>query len=370
MKKIKNARSKDELNSRDKEYSMIVDAIRESTIEYDETGMGPKVTITHSFDDFYQVAEIHKTILNVAKSKGDLFVAKNSNMLGIKRRSVQGVSELSRNLLDAMKTDFRSIMRDYPLMQADPIYTIFEQICIKHDALFWALEVTRYGHHGADDKVKFLNEFVNDIRTAVNQDDFKKMLDNWTRGVNKNFASMVQWIDRHFEHCSRLLVLRVDLHFNKKQNGEDVSAREARESVDEFLKEMHKQSGKRQQLESVLGYILKREYGLRRGFHYHALFILNGHNVQRDKYYAEEIGLLWVKVLHGKGYFYNCNRKKGNYLSCGIGMVKRTDEKMRSGLKKALFYLAKRDMFIRLRCDDGERNLRKSAMPPPKINFQ
>jgi len=230
--------------------------------------------------------------------------------------------------------------------------------------------VTRYGHQNADDKVKFLNEFVSDIRAAVNQDDFKKMLDNWTRGVNKNFSSMVQWADRHFEHCSRLLVLRVDLHFNKKQNGEDVSAREARESVDAFLKEMHRQSAKGQQLESVRGYILKREYGLRRGFHYHALFILNGHNAQRDKYYAEEIGLLWMKTLQGKGYFYNCNRKKGNYLSCGIGMVKRTDEKMRSGLKKALFYLAKRDMFIRLRCDDGERNLRKSAMPPPKINFQ
>ena len=118
-----------------------------------------------------------------------------------------------------------------------------------------------------------------------------------------------------------------------------------------------------------MGYIVKIEYGRDRGWHAHAIFLYDGHQVQNDSYYCSKIGDYWADVVtNGSGTFWPCNRSKNKsrYPVEGIGMIDHLDgDKRRTLIDVVVSYLAKSDLYIQSKSFDGQKLFRMGR--PPKV---
>ena len=115
----------------------------------------------------------------------------------------------------------------------------------------------------------------------------------------------------------------------------------------------------------MVGYIWKLEHGPDKGFHYHMMFFFDGSKVREDGTLAKRIGQYWLNVVtNGRGVYYNCNADKSRYKNCGIGMVDHSDNVMRDGLVKAVLYLTKMDLYMKLQTVG--RGMGKMVRPNPK----
>lgn len=65
--------------------------------------------------------------------------------------------------------------------------------------------------------------------------------------------------------------------------------------------------------------------------------------------------------------YYNCNRAKGNYRACGIGMVEHSDRSMRKNLQKAAVYLTKVEYYMRIATEGRARTFGRGEMPKRNI---
>lgn len=86
-----------------------------------------------------------------------------------------------------------------------------------------------------------------------------------------------------------------------------------------------------------------------KSYHYHCLFIFDGHKVQNGEYYAHEIGCYWRDVIaKGMGTFWNCNADEDKYPESGIGMIEYRDSlAWHFLLTRVLAYMTKPDPLIR-----------------------
>lgn len=115
--------------------------------------------------------------------------------------------------------------------------------------------------------------------------------------------------------------------------------------------------------EHLVGFAWKRENGLITGHHTHLLCLFDGNKVQYDERVAELVGMEWVKFLDGHGWYYNCNRDKKHFQSCGIGNIKLGDAEQERGLDLACAYLTKVDYYVRMLGDGKRRAFGKGGLP-------
>lgn len=192
--------------------------------------------------------------------------------------------------------------------------------------------------------VQQLNSCVEGIRQEARSKSFARKLKNYQRSSNKNHKELTGYVDALFERHSRLLVLRVDLGY-QKQHCRTTQA-EAKRDREHLLR--NKRSNKL--FDDMVGYIWKLEHGPEKGFHYHMMFFFDGSKVREDITKALLIGRYWTELItKGRGVYYNCNADKSRYKSCGIGMVDHRDSPMRDTLNQlAIPYLTKTDIYMKL----------------------
>ncbi|AIX56424.1 TPA: inovirus-type Gp2 protein [Enterobacter kobei] len=191
---------------------------------------------------------------------------------------------------------------------------------------------------------ELLNKLAQDYRSAVHQPDFKKAYKKYKRTSVKNLKGAWNYLLHLQSRYSRLLVLRVDLSWNDEHKSA-ITADMARACRQKLLRNMKKNPLFRH----VLGTVWKLEYAPSRQFHYHMLFVLNGHKAQQDVSLARAFGEYWKDTItEGKGHYYNCNAHKDRYTECGIGKLERGNTSMEKGLLKAVSYLTKIDACARL----------------------
>lgn len=188
-----------------------------------------------------------------------------------------------------------------------------------------------------------------------------------------NLATSRAHIDQSFMRCSKVLVLRLDLGFkagsfehptpdkNPHPYQQSVVATDistSKKYLARFLKKL-----KQLYKEDCLCYIVKTEYGVLKGFHFHVLIALNGHRRQQDISIVKRLGELWTaEITGGIGLYWNCNAKKQNYAECGIGMIHRHDTAKRAFLEsKVLPYLIKHDIPFELMKGSGYRRFQASC---------
>ena len=208
-------------------------------------------------------------------------------------------------------------------------------------------------------RMNHLNQCVDKIRQEVKSERFLSRLNSYQRSSNKNYKELTEYVDSLFESYSRLLVLRVDLSYSKEYSGTE-QTQAARD-----LKHLLGNARSNKMFAAMVGYVWKLEHGAKKGFHYHVMFFFDGSKVREDVTLAKRIGEYWVDVVtKGRGLYYNCNAVKYVYSSCGIGMINHADTELREGLRKALIYLTKADLYMKLQTEG--RGMGRGARPGPK----
>ncbi|MFP1907964.1 inovirus-type Gp2 protein [Lonsdalea quercina] len=203
-----------------------------------------------------------------------------------------------------------------------------------------------------------INHVLRQFRKDAQSASHKRQLRNFLRAASKNLKGSLAFVDHLFEHNSRLLVVRVDLSYQKDIiKNQTISTAMTRAHRKRLFKRIHVHP----LFENCLGYLWKLEYGQRKGFHYHTCFFFDGSKVRGDVMLARRIGELWKnEITSGKGLYFNCNAIASNYAQSGIGDIHHTDRTKRSALQKAITYLTKVDTAIRLTLPKGGRTFGRS----------
>lgn len=197
-----------------------------------------------------------------------------------------------------------------------------------------------------------LSDKLNDLKFKIIKLKAKKACD-------KNYRSMLSYIDRLFENRSRLLVVRVDLKYKKNHN--DSVRRSMSEygisgrGIDEFesvKSDMERLLANRRHnkiFDGLLGYVWKLEYGVLTRYHYHVVFFFNSSTKRADKLIGKNIGEYWSnEITQGRGAYFNVNSSSNYYKFDVRGQVHYTDVDAREGLRRIASYFSKADYFMRL----------------------
>lgn len=221
--------------------------------------------------------------------------------------------------------------------------------------------------------VKYANEAIEQIRINGNTEKFKWWLSEIERQPKENEARLLSLIDASLAVNHHILALRFDLGYsqfycNAERSGEmAVSYREMREhrvTLRRFLKRELKDRLLPGACKGMV-FAIKLEYGLDKGYHFHALVVLNGDVVCSDIGITEMICNQWkYAITKGKGGACNCNLRL--YKRKGIGSIKHTDlEKLDTLRKEVAPYIAKVDFYGKMVKPNGHRTFWSSH--PPKI---
>ncbi|WP_299196119.1 inovirus-type Gp2 protein [uncultured Amphritea sp.] len=213
-----------------------------------------------------------------------------------------------------------------------------------------------------------------DLGDKINGPGFKRIKSRIKKTCDKNYRSMLSYIDRLFENRSRLLVVRLDLKYKKDYN----DARRkiisnsgfSSQEIDEFenvKSDMERLLANRRHnkiFDGLLGYIWKLEYGVLTRYHYHVMFFFNSSTKRADKLIGKSIGEYWSnEITQGRGTYFNVNASHNNYKFNVRGQIHYTDEDAREGLRHLAGYFSKADYFMRLK-------LPKRLRGHQKVNYR
>lgn len=176
-----------------------------------------------------------------------------------------------------------------------------------------------------------------------------KEIRNFEETPARNAASAISYINHLFDRYCKLLVLRIDLGYQREAfkglNDTEAYAMIKRDRDTFFNNMRHNHLFKHR-----VGFISKLEYGLDKGFHYHLILFFDGSKTQKDLYLAKQICRYWnINITRGLGNAYNCHQKKSDYRFKGIGKISYHDTVLRDNLiNYVVRYLIKPDLFARV----------------------
>ena len=147
----------------------------------------------------------------------------------------------------------------------------------------------------------FGNHLVTAIIKALESTAFKKKLVRQKENSFRQFSSSVNYVQYLLQRHSRLLHIRVDLSYDRKQL-------ESKESELEYILKRFAQfrkimSRKTHPFDYLDGYIAHVEYGRKKGHHIHMSLFYYGQKKMKDRYIANQIRLVWERVTDGIGLF-------------------------------------------------------------------
>lgn len=232
--------------------------------------------------------------------------------------------------------------------QLHPTIQLFSTTLNAHN-LAETLELWNITPHEAD----VINSWLRQFRTEVKSVSHKRKLRSFQRAASKNLAGALAYVDHLFEHHSRLLVMRVDLSYQKVIVKNNVVSADMTRL---HRKRLFKRVQSHPLFQHCLGYIWKLEYGQYKGFHYHTCFFFDGSKVRGDVTLARRIGEFWRnEITEGKGLYFNCNAIANSYAQSGIGDIHYTNQAKRGTLQKIITYITKVDTAVRLSLPQGAR---------------
>lgn len=296
---------------------------------------------------------IESVVKKIGKSKDVLFYERAKRKGG---KLELGCDPLGMELVRLIGTDHYALRREFADHDFNPYISMYFK---SYDALPLLLNLKAIDAAEVQELVRVLNGFVNEIRNALGQKEFRAKVSNFNRGARKNFSGTMEGIAKVFKKRGRLLIARVDF-FMLEQHKLKVSSLEFKHYWDQLLYRLKSHSSFKARL---MWCVTKREYGMLRGFHIHGLFFFDGSLVKSGFYVAKQIGELWkTEITGGRGHYYNCNADIEGYFYRGIGMVHRSDERALIGITKIISYLTKVDYLMKIAFNDGCRNFRRSEI--------
>ncbi|WP_180040019.1 inovirus-type Gp2 protein [Acinetobacter sp. YH12218] len=189
-------------------------------------------------------------------------------------------------------------------------------------------------------KADFMNNLVYEVWGLTQTPEYKQAVQNRLERSNNQFQKGMKLINDLFQVKCKLLIMRVDFALKAETN---LLLTDLKTLMSKFLKKILVSKG---ELEGIEGYIWKLEYGVKKGYHYHCIFFMDGSKHSKDSYYAQKLGELWKQVTDDQGIFHNCNASKFKYRNLAIGCISHDDEEARKNLEIVMSYLSKTDQFL------------------------
>lgn len=321
--------------------------------------------ITHDQDHLIMIAELDEVIREICDREEVVFGSREQVR---ERRATRTVSGKFLTFACCANLSYLdNIRQTFPNHRLSPYIKIyFEQV--------GKLSIERqindrdWGRYSSVNKAnfEFLNALVQAIRSDARAKSFKKLRDGFRRRAAKNRRSLRLYANKMFEVYSRILVLRIDFGYRHDVYAGTRICFQSNMAVSRVVTDRNKliEDIKKRYKNSFIGYVWKLEYGLRKGFHYHFVLMLDGSKVREDITIAKDIGEYWrICVTKGEGLYFNCNASVARYRKCGIGMVSHFDQIKRDGLDAAMKYLTKPDFYIQASLPSRARTLGKGVMP-------
>ena len=189
------------------------------------------------------------------------------------------------------------------------------------------------------------NDLLALIRERGRSSAFRRRLSRRKERSADNQKRGSEYLGKLFlQTYSKLLVLRVDFAY-LSEFSPMITPDRAREDIGRLFKraKQHKDLGKH-----LLGQLWKLEWTPKKGCHFHAIVIYDGHYRMADIHLAKMLGEFWkLHITDGRGVYWNCNRYKENYAYLGIGQIHRNDMVKRGYLVEyVLGYLTKGDQYL------------------------
>jgi hypothetical protein len=201
------------------------------------------------------------------------------------------------------------------------------------------------------------NRLVELIREGGNDPVFKKRVKDRERSALANYETCLNYVAELFADWARLLVLRVDVHYDREKVTGELSPTQARKDLNRLLNNRRHNS----LFDALVGYIWKLESARQRGLHFHLVLFFDGSRAKQHVYLAEEIGKYWVDTItKGAGTYHSCHRDPSKYRRSGIGMIHHTDTEKIATLDVILKYITKVDQYLRLK---GGRSFGHGVVP-------
>ncbi|TAJ62861.1 MAG: inovirus Gp2 family protein [Variovorax sp.] len=296
--------------------------------------------VTQEEDYAVSVKEAVRAAYAVVRSDGSVFsLEPKRGGLSIKP-NMQGEA-----LLRALQIPFEDIEATLPRHYFNPFFTLLRQCRDAHvpDAVLLAhWKVLREAD--ARSLLDLLNEVVRELRERWMGKELKKSLDSARRRSDKRWQSVKQAIHESFQDCSKLLAIRLDLHFHMSTELYPLAPAVSEEQMSAYLVKFERYLRDRLPL---VRYVCSIEYGTQTGFHLHFLILLNGHLARDGIGVAKATGEHWKNVItQGQGRYFNCNAN--DYKTPVLGMIHANDpQRIDALINKAAWYLAKTDFWMR-----------------------
>ena len=336
-----------------KELQCVEAALLESTFTYFDTCNTKDMAVGVGRGAALKIKDIESLVKEIAASDDVHFYIKV-----LRGGPELRMTKVGKRLLMNMWAR-EEVEKYYPIHDFTPyVKAFFECVQEYADAYYSFRRLQR----DPTEMMESLSSVIERIRSAVRGGAFKANINMHRRLSNKNYKSLLTYIDAIFEGCSRVLVLRVDLGYSKSIVHRDFREGLQFETVKTQREKLLKLLRRKLPSKTLLGHAWKLEFGLSKGFHYHCMFFLDGSKVREDVSWARAVGELWERTTEGQGVYYNCNRAKSNYRACGIGMVEHSDREKRKNLQKAAIYLTKVEYYMRIATEGRARTFGRGEM--------
>ncbi len=169
------------------------------------------------------------------------------------------------------------------------------------------------------------------------------------------------YVDAILGIWTRLVVLRIDLEY-RKEFRDQIGILDALADVKRFFSNQRHNS----LFADQRGFIVKLEYGVQKGLHFHLILFFDGskRDGRKDVLLAQKIGEYWADVItKGRGNYWNINANKAKYKQrgqLGIGVINASETNLVDNLKhRVVGYLCKSTQFVSLRPPEGLYSKRK-----------
>ena len=217
------------------------------------------------------------------------------------------------------------------------------------------------------------NELIKMIRQEGQAVCFRRSSDALEKRIKRREWEYFKYVDCLFDKCARLMVVRVDLYYAREIKIDGVIRQPEHADVARLNADIARMLGNMRHkpalFDNLEGYILKLESGDERGPHVHCLLFFNGANIQKDGWYAKEIGEYWRQVIaKGEGDYWNCNANKLAYKNKALGMIHHSDLGMRLNLRYLISYLCKIDQVIEKGSDSRLKSIRRGRLPEKNMS--
>lgn len=220
-----------------------------------------------------------------------------------------------------------------------------------------------------------LNLFVQHVREQMDSSNVKHAIRNRGKKSRLNLKSCRKLINQYFNTFSKLLIIRIDFAFKPpeeslcppypKELEHPFHSENALQLLKNYIAQFLRNRRHNKILNQIKGYILKFEHGLKKGFHVHAIFIMDGNIHHKDGYFADELTKYWKNLTNGEGCTYNCHMAKDKYKKVCIGIINYTDEAKRQALDTCIQYFCKKDQYFMFNKMNRNKTLQLSQ-PPQK----